>query len=88
MRVPIGREPAHLISPASMVLNDEGVMGVRIVDDNDTVRFKPIKVVSESPDGVWVSGLPERVRLITVGQEEVLRWTSRPCRPVATNLHR
>lgn len=71
MQVPVGQELAHLISPASMVLNDKGVMGVRIVDDADTVRFKPIEVVSESPDGVWVSGLPERVRLITVGQEEV-----------------
>ncbi len=71
MRVPTGREIAHLISPASLVLSDEGVVGVRIVDDADTVRFRPVEVVSEGPDGVWVNGLPERVRLITVGQEEV-----------------
>ena len=53
------------------MLRDEGVVGVRIVDDADTVRFRPVQVVSEGPDGVWVNGLPERVRLITVGQEEV-----------------
>jgi multidrug efflux system membrane fusion protein len=53
------------------VLNDEGVMGVRIVDDNNVVRFNKVQVVSEGPKGVWVKGLPERIRLITVGQEEV-----------------
>lgn len=71
MRLPIGSELAHRISPASLVLNDDGTIGVRIVDANDTVRFKPVQVVSEGPEGVWVKGLPERVRLITVGQEEV-----------------
>ena len=71
MKVPVGRELAHLISPASLVLNDDGDVGVRIVDTDNVVRFAPIKVVSEGPDGVWVHGLPKRVRLITVGQEEV-----------------
>lgn len=71
MQVPVGVESAHLISPASLVLNDEGVMGVRIVDDKNVVRFNAVQVVSEGPKGVWVKGLPERIRLITVGQEEV-----------------
>lgn len=71
MKVPVGQKSAHLISPASMVLNDAGVIGVRIVDDSDIVHFKPVKVVSEGPNGVWVDGLPEHVRLITVGQEDV-----------------
>jgi multidrug efflux system membrane fusion protein len=71
MRVPIGLEVAHLISPASLLLDDEGVMGVRIVDSENIVRFKAVKVVSESANGVWVTGLPEQVNLITVGQEDV-----------------
>ena len=71
MKVPVAKEQAHLISPASMVLNDKGIIGVRIVDDTNTVRFKPIKVLSEGPDGVWVVGLPEEITLITVGQETV-----------------
>lgn len=71
LEVPVGRESVHLISPASMVLNDAGVVGVRIVDDNQVVRFKPVKVVSEGPDGVWVNGLPHETTLITVGQEDV-----------------
>ena len=71
MQVPLGSQLAHLISPAAMVLNDSGQMGVRIVNDNGIVAFKRITIVSESPDGVWVKGLPEQVNLITVGQEEV-----------------
>ncbi len=71
MRVPVRIEVAHLISPASLVLDDEGIVGVRIVDDENIVRFKPVQVVSESADGVWVTGLPDQIDLITVGQEEV-----------------
>ncbi|HKI75518.1 MAG TPA: efflux RND transporter periplasmic adaptor subunit [Pseudomonadales bacterium] len=71
MKVPVGRELAHLISPASLVLSDEGVVGVRIVDENDVVHFVPVTVLSEGTRGVWVNGLPEHIRLITVGQEDV-----------------
>jgi len=71
MRVPVGAEVAHLISPASLVLNDNGTVGVRIVDDKSMVRFKAVKIVSESAAGIWVAGLPRVVKLITVGQEEV-----------------
>ena len=46
MRVPVGIEVAHLISPASLVLDDEGIVGVRIVDDENIVRFKPVQVTS------------------------------------------
>jgi len=71
MQVPLGTQMAHLISPAVLVLNDAGKMGVRIVDDIGIVRFKIVNVVSESMQGIWVNGLPERVTLITVGHEEV-----------------
>lgn len=71
LKVPLGEELAHLISPASLVLNDEGTMGVRTVDDDNVVHFTPVKVVSEGPDGVWVKGLPDEVNIITVGHEDV-----------------
>lgn len=71
MKVPVSEGMAHLISPASLVLNDEGTVGVRIVDEEDVVQFKAVEVVSEGPNGVWVKGLPEKVNIITVGQEEV-----------------
>ena len=69
--IPLKAAPAHHFSPAILALNDAGQIGVRIVDDNDTVRFIDIKILANDTDGVWVSGLPERVRIITVGQEYV-----------------
>lgn len=71
MQVPVGADKAHRISPASLVLNDVGNVGVRIVDDANIVRFYEVKIVSEEAAGVWVTGLPLQIRLITVGQEEV-----------------
>lgn len=70
MRVPTGSEFAHLISPASLVLNDEGLVGIKIVEDS-VVRFVPVNIVGEDPGGVWVGGAPERAQIITVGQEDV-----------------
>lgn len=71
MRVPTREVLAHQISPASLVLNDEGTIGVRTVDDENLVHFNVVEVVSEGPGGVWVEGLPEKTNIITVGQEDV-----------------
>ena len=71
MKVPVGVDRAHLISPASLVLNDAGYIGVRVVDEKNIVRFLKVEVISEEADGVWIKGLPSSIRVITVGQEEV-----------------
>lgn len=70
--VPLATENAHRFSPALLTLDDAGRIGVRIVDDTDTVRFMPVTVLADEADGVWVAGLPENVRLITVGQDYVV----------------
>lgn len=62
---------AHRITPAVLTLNDQGQVGVKIVDDKDQVVFVPVGIVAETTDGVWVDGLEPSVRLITVGQEFV-----------------
>lgn len=62
---------AHLMSPAFLTLNDEGVLGLRAVTEDDTVKFYPVKILADSPEGVWVDGLPETVNLIVVGQDFV-----------------
>jgi len=71
MQVPLGVEEAHLISPASLVLDDQGRMGVRVVDKDNLVQFYVVKILKEDQAGIWVGGLPSTIRLITVGQEEV-----------------
>jgi membrane fusion protein, multidrug efflux system len=70
MHIPVSRVKAVKISSGIMVLDDNGVVGVRTVQDG-VVRFLPIQIVSDGPDGTWVSGLPDNVMVITVGQEFV-----------------
>lgn len=72
IRFPLGEMRAHLVSPSVLTLNDAGVVGVRTVDETDTVRFKPVDILADETQGVWIGGLPERVRLIVVGQEFVI----------------
>ena len=62
---------AHFLSPGYLTLNDSGVLGLRAVGDDDIVKFYPVKILADTPDGIWVQGLPETVRLIVVGQDFV-----------------
>ena len=48
----------------------QGRMGVR-VDQDGYATFMPVKPVQDAPDGIWVTGLPETVDVIIVGQEFV-----------------
>lgn len=58
---------AHSVSPALLVLDDAGRMAVRHLDDDDRVQLTRVRLLSASSREAWVDGLPERVRLITVG---------------------
>jgi multidrug efflux system membrane fusion protein len=67
-----GREvQAHRISPAILALDEKGHIGVRIVDDKKKVQFVPVEIVADTPEGIWVSGLPAKATVITVGQDYV-----------------
>ncbi|MEQ1887883.1 MAG: efflux RND transporter periplasmic adaptor subunit [Alphaproteobacteria bacterium] len=62
---------AHFISPAILTLNDEGAIGVRVVDDKSRSRFVPVTIIANVTNGVWITGLPATATVITVGQEYV-----------------
>lgn len=62
---------AHFIAQSSLTLNDDGALGVRVIDDQSTARFMPVTLIRDTRDGIWVSGLPDEVDLITLGQEYV-----------------
>ncbi len=66
--IPTGQVTAHFLSPSIVSLDTEGSLGVKTVDANDVVSFYPIQVVLAQIDGIWVTGLPETVDIITVGQ--------------------
>jgi membrane fusion protein, multidrug efflux system len=68
MRLYADRIRVHTLSAALLTLADDGTVGVKVVDNNDEARFYPIEIVGSSPDGMQVTGLPDSIRLITVGQ--------------------
>ena len=66
--IPTGETIAHFLSASIVSLNTEGTLGVKTVDVNNVVAFFPIQVVKAQIDGIWVTGLPDTVDVITVGQ--------------------
>lgn len=65
-------ERAHKLPQSSLTLNNEGQLGVRVVNQAQVVVFYPVKLMRDEIDGVWVSGLPEQVDVIVVGQDFVI----------------
>lgn len=61
---------AHLVPQSVLTLDTDGTLGVRSVA-NDVVAFHPVQIVRDTREGVWITGLPELVDIITVGQEYV-----------------
>ena len=62
---------AHLVPQSALTLNDNGDLGIRMITKQKKALFKEIKILSDSVNGVWLSGLPQRADIIIVGQEYV-----------------
>lgn len=71
IKLSAGKAMAHFIPAKIQTLDDEGRVGVRYVDDANTVHFSPITTIDEDEDGVWVTGLPDEVDIIVSGQDYV-----------------
>lgn len=59
---------AHKISPSLLTLDDEGNLGIKIVNELGQVEFHPADIAMSSNEGVWIAGLPHSASIITVGQ--------------------
>lgn len=57
----------HTLSPALLSLNSEGVLAVKHLDDNDQVQQTAVELVSADIQRAYVTGLPDPLRLITLG---------------------
>ena len=68
LHIPVEVVEATFLSPSSLSLGDAGELGVKAVDDQNTVHFLPINIISTSLDGAWVTGIPADTRIITLGQ--------------------
>lgn len=71
---------AHFLPASAMTLNDQGKLGVRLAVDG-VARFAPVDFLRDTPEGVWLAGLPESATVIVVGQDYVTEGS-----PVAVTL--
>lgn len=62
---------AHLIPQSALTLDDDGKLGVRIVDAENHAGFVPVQVLRDATEGIYVSGLAPVADVIVVGQEFV-----------------
>ena len=70
VRLPIQQRRAHLIPAVLLSLDAAGEVGVKIVEKG-IVKFRPIEVVGEEEEGLWVRGLDKKTSVISVGHENV-----------------
>jgi hypothetical protein len=68
MTIEIDKVKAHKISPSILLLNDEGKLGIRIVTENNLTKFVEIIILEDSEEGLWITGIPEKVEIIIQGQ--------------------
>ena len=59
---------AQKVSPSLLTLNDNGDLGIKVVNESGIVEFHVADIAMSSSDGVWIAGLPHSATIITVGQ--------------------
>ena len=80
-RISLDAGKAFRVAPSWVTLDDGGAIGIRTVQQDGTVAFVPVTIVSQEKDGFWITGPEEGDRVITLGQEYVV-----PGEPVETAI--
>jgi membrane fusion protein, multidrug efflux system len=75
--------PAFRVGPSWLTLADDGTIGLSVIDAEDRVSFVPVEILSQGNDGVWVTGLSDGDRVITLGQDYVV--SGQKVEPVAAS---
>ena len=69
--IPLKPTEAYALDSSWIVLADDGQIGVRTIDDTSKVVFKPVSIIAQGNDGIWVQGLVPGTKIITLGQNYV-----------------
>ena len=62
---------AQKLPGSILILNDAGKFGVRVLNADNTTQFKPVDVIAQDIDGMWVTGLDNSVNIVVLGQDYV-----------------
>jgi multidrug efflux system membrane fusion protein len=68
LRLPVGEVMAQRVPASLLSLDDDGTLGIKLVDESGRVRFYPADIAASGNDGVWLAGLPAEADVIVVGQ--------------------
>ncbi|MEM5491606.1 efflux RND transporter periplasmic adaptor subunit [Hoeflea sp. AS16] len=73
--------------PRSVVtLDAAGNLGLRILNEDNTVGFVPIDLIDDSPAGLVLSGVPQNAKIIVAGQDLVSDGETVNAVPADTSL--
>lgn len=59
---------AHHIAASLLTLDEDGRLGLKLLDAGQHVRFVPVQIVGADDRGTWVTGPPDDATIIVVGQ--------------------
>lgn len=68
LHIPQPATYAYFISPALLILDDEGQLGLKGIDEQNRVVFRSVNLLKADNKGIWVYGLGSEANIITVGQ--------------------
>ena len=75
LTLPAGQVEAHLLAHSTVVLDDDGRLGVMVLDaasaGQGRARFMPVKILQDNNTGLAVTGLPREIEIITRGQASI-----------------
>ncbi len=69
--LPLTEQKVHKLDSSFLTLSDQGEVGVKVVEGGKAI-FLPIVILESAANHILVSGLPDTVELIVLGQESVL----------------
>jgi multidrug efflux system membrane fusion protein len=64
----VGNKQAHKVSPSLLSLDSDGGLQIKSVGVDGYVQAHAVELLRSENDGVWLTGLPDSLDLITVGQ--------------------
>ncbi|QTP55890.1 efflux RND transporter periplasmic adaptor subunit [Billgrantia sulfidoxydans] len=67
LAITLPEREVHRFSPALLELDEEGRLRIKHLDDDDRVVSTPVGLVGADATAARVTGLPETIRLITLG---------------------
>ncbi len=72
LSVAVAKVAGHWVKTSVIGLNTDGQLQVKAIDKDSKVVIYPIDIIRTEADGIWISGLPSEVNLITLGQDFVI----------------